>query len=100
MDTPVKSICLKEEPRTNIYEDKEIYEYIRIDQLMNYDNCFIIYSSKTTEDEFEHNDSITTEYGNKTHFNCELDEIIELYGFIPMTGFKNKRSDYLHSFHT
>ena len=92
IETTVKSICLEEEAKTNIYEDKEIHENIPIDKLMDYDNCVIIYSNAETEHEHEHNDIITTERGNKTNLNGELDEIIKLYGFVPMTGLKNKRS--------
>jgi hypothetical protein len=59
IETNVKSICLEEEAKTNIYEDKEIYENIPIDQLMKYDKCIIIYSNKNTEHEIEQNDVIT-----------------------------------------
>ncbi len=83
---------MEEEANTNIYEDKEIYENIPIDQLMNYDNCIIIYNNANTDHVTEHNDVATTEQGNKTHLNRELGEIIKLYGFIPMTRLSNKRS--------
>jgi hypothetical protein len=53
---------------------------------MNYDTCVIIYSNGHTEHETEHNDDIITGQGNKTNLNAELDKIIRLYNFAPMTG--------------
>ncbi len=90
IETTVKNICLEEEAKTNIYEDKQLDENIPIDQLVNYDNCAIIYSNGNTEHETELNDDIITGPGNKTNLNGELDEIIRLHDFVPMAGQKKR----------
>jgi len=92
IETKVKSICLEEETKTNLYEDKEIFENIPIDKLMDYDNCVIIYSNGETEHEIQVGNDIIIEKGNKTNLNTELNDIIRLYGYIPVVGLKNKKS--------
>jgi hypothetical protein len=92
IETKVKSICLEEETKTNLYEDKEIFENIPIDKLMDYDNCVIIYSNRETEHEIQKGNDVIIEEGNKTYLNTELNDIMGLYGYIPVVGLNNKRS--------
>jgi hypothetical protein len=65
VETKIKSNCIKEDatkPKENIFK-REIYENTPVADIMNLDNVTIIYS--------------------KTNLNDELDQIIELYNFIP-----------------
>ncbi len=101
IEATVKSICLEEEAKTNIYEDNDIYENIPSDQLMNCDNCVIIYSNGNTEHETKHNDDIITGHGNKPNLNGEQDNIIRLYNCVPMTGLTKKDLvSFVFSLHT
>ena len=82
-----------EEVKESIYEGREIYENVPIEDLMNYENCIIIYGGvekiktewtvdgKTQEGEQE---------CSKTNLNKELDRIIEHWNYIP-TGIKNQQ---------
>ena len=64
MTTKIKSMILDDEHETkNIFEGREIHENIRINDLMSYNKCVIIYS--------------------KTNLNEELDAIIGKYNYIP-----------------
>ena len=64
IETNVNSnIFDKEEPKNNIYENATIYENIPIEELINYENCIIIY--------------------NKTNLNDMLDNIILHYNYVP-----------------
>ena len=61
-------LSLDEEEKVNRFEGKTILENIPVKELINHDNCIIIYNST---------------YGNKNDLNDELDEIIEHYKYIP-----------------
>ena len=64
INTKIKSMILDDDYETkNIFEGREIYENIRVNEWINYNKCVIIYS--------------------KTNLNDELDEIIGKYNYIP-----------------
>ena len=64
----------EEDDKANRFEGKTILENIPIKNLLEYDNCIVIYSRTD---------------GNKNDLNDELDEIIEHYNYIPTI--KNKK---------
>jgi len=64
MTTKIKSMIIEEDYETkNIFDGREIFENIRVSELMNYNKCVIVYS--------------------KTNLNEEFDEIISRYNYIP-----------------
>ena len=69
VETKIKSVVLKDEFETvNPYTEREIIENILVAELTNHKDVVIIY--------------------NQPDLNCELDEIIALYNYIPKI--KNK----------
>ncbi len=60
--------------------------------MVDYDNCVIICSNRETEHEIPIGNDIIIEKGNNTNLNTELNDIIRLYGYIPVLGLKKKRS--------
>jgi 5-methylcytosine-specific restriction protein A len=64
MTTKIKSMIIEDDyEKKNIFDGREIFENIRVSELMNYNKCVIIYS--------------------KTNLNEEFDEIISRYNYIP-----------------
>ena len=64
-ETKISSMILGDETevKTNIYNDKEIFENVEVEKLIDYKDCVIIY--------------------NEIHLNNILDKIILHYNFIP-----------------